>query len=110
MRDEIPVPVQSLPKHGLRLRSQRGAALHRFPDPDPSDPSPAIPACVLHEDSGEPSSDNPGDYLRARLEIAVTSRRYALCSKPSCFGRLTAVDGVSWDVAAAGNDDATSTT
>jgi len=102
MRTEIPVPIQSLPEYGLRLRSQRGWALHRFPEPDPSDPTAAIPACVANGDPGALISDDPADYFRAKLDLTVRSRRYSLCSRPSCFGRLTAVDGATWDEAATG--------
>ncbi len=103
MREEIPVPIQTLPEYGLRLRSQHGWALHRFPVPDLSDPTPAIPACVANGDPGTLISDGPADYFRAKLDLAVRSRQYLLCSRPSCFGRLTAVDGVTWDEAAAGD-------
>ncbi len=103
MREEIPVPIQSLPAYGLRLRSQQSHALHRFPDSDPSSPTAAIPECVVHGDSGAPLSDDPSDYCRAKLDLTVRSRRYSLCSRPSCFGRLSAVDGVTWEKVAAGN-------
>ena len=104
MREEIPVPIQSLPKYGLRLQSQRSRALHRFPDPDSADSTRAIPACVANGDSGAVIPDDPAAYFRVTLELAVRSRRYSLCSRPSCFGRLTAVEGELWeDVTAGGN-------
>jgi hypothetical protein len=103
MREEIPVPIQTLPEYGLRLQSQRGWALHRFPDVASSDSTGAVPACVANGDSGVTISDDPADYFRAKLDLTVRSRRYSLCSRPSCFGRLKAVDGVTWEKAAAGN-------
>lgn len=100
MRETIPIPVQSLPAYGLRGRTTVSTALHRFPDPYPGGSAQPLPACVCNEDPGSNISDDPDDYMRARLRLAVEARRFSLCSNPSCFGRLTAVDGVTWDEAA----------
>lgn len=103
MREVIEIPVESLPEFGLRRNSQSGYALHRYPDPDPRDPTPPIPACVAQEEAGAPLSENPGDYIKSKLSLAADTRRYSLCSRESCFGRLKAVRGVTWDLAAKGD-------
>jgi hypothetical protein len=81
----IEVPLSELPAYGLRRRTG-GTAVHRFPD---SNDLGAVAACV--PECGVPSSTNPGDYKRVDVELVITSRRYHLCSNPTCFGRITAV-------------------
>jgi hypothetical protein len=102
MTDSIEIPLESLPQYGLRLESVSAQAIHRFPDPDPADPSPAVPACVLDDESGAPSSQDPDAYLRTPVRLACDSRRFSLCSKPACFGRLKAVRRAPWNQAASG--------
>jgi len=97
MRDVIEIPLSHLPKYGLRLASQSATALHRFPDPSPADPKPPVAACALSESGGGCPSDDPEDYIRTKLSLAVDARRYSLCSCPYCFGRLTAVRDDEWD-------------
>jgi hypothetical protein len=100
MRDVIEIPVSQLPKYGLRQTGKGATALHRFPDPSPADPTPIVAACALSETGGGCHSDDPDDYIRAKLSLAVDARRYSLCSSPYCFGRLTAVRDEEWDGAA----------
>jgi hypothetical protein len=100
MQDVIEIPLSQLPKYGLRLASQSATALHRFPDPSPADPKPPVAACALSGGGDGCHSDDPDDYVRTRISLAVDARRYSLCSCPYCFGRFTAVRDDEWDGAA----------
>jgi hypothetical protein len=102
MGEEIHIPLESLPQYGLRRNSQPATAIHRYPKPSPDDPVPPVPACVLADEAGEPSSRDPTEYVGTPTKLAVESERYSLCSKEACFGRLTAVRGATWDRAARG--------
>lgn len=87
MDSRFAVQLDDLPEYGLRARSRYAQVVHRFAA------DRAIPACA--GDGG--ISDNPGDYKRERLAIVASSRKYSLCSRGECFGRIHLAESVDSD-------------
>lgn len=82
--DEIEVPPEALAKYGLRKRTNTVNAVPRILDSDEADHP--LPPCVIANQS--PGPKNPGLYVRARTWLAIETRRFHLCCKNECFGRL----------------------